>query len=134
VAKKQSNENPVYYVQYAHARICSILKMAQERGIALPVYADTDLSFLKETEEKTLIKMLVRYPETIYGAVKSLEPHRIPFYLNELAGVFHSYYNKNKVISENDGLTAARLFLIMEIKIVLQNALNILGVSAPEKM
>jgi arginyl-tRNA synthetase len=134
VAKKQSNENPVYYVQYAHARICSILKMAQERGIALPVYADTDLSFLKEPEEKTLIKMLVRYPETIYGAAKSLEPHRIPFYLNELSGVFHSYYNKNKVISENDGLTAARLFLIMEIKIVLQNALNILGVSAPEKM
>ncbi|KFZ44480.1 arginine--tRNA ligase [Smithella sp. SC_K08D17] len=134
VAKKQSNENPVYYVQYAHARICSILKMAQERGIALPVYADTDLSFLREPEEKTLIKMLVRYPETICGAAKALEPHRIPFYLNELAGVFHSYYNKNKVISENDGLTAARLFLIMEIKIVLQNALNILGVSAPEKM
>ncbi|PKN38251.1 MAG: arginine--tRNA ligase [Deltaproteobacteria bacterium HGW-Deltaproteobacteria-2] len=134
VAKKQSNENPVYYVQYAHARICSILKMAQERGIAMPVYADTDLSFLREPEEKTLIKMLVRYPETIYGTAKSLEPHRIPFYLNELAGVFHSYYNKNKVISENDGLTAARLFLIMEIKIVLQNALNILGVSAPEKM
>ncbi len=91
VAKKQSNENPVYYVQYAHARICSILKMAQERGIAMPVYADTDLSFLREPEEKTLIKMLVRYPETIYGTAKSLEPHRIPFYLNELAGVFHSY-------------------------------------------
>jgi arginyl-tRNA synthetase len=134
LAKKQSSENPVYYVQYAHARICSILKMAQERGIAIPVYTDTDLSVLNEPEEKTMIKMLVSYPETINGAAKSLEPHRIPFYLNELAGVFHSYYNKNKVISENDGLTAARLFLIMEIKIVLQNALKILGVSAPEKM
>jgi arginyl-tRNA synthetase len=134
LAKKQSNENPVYYVQYAHARICSILKMARERGIAIPVYTDTDLSVLNEPEEKTMIKMLVSYPETIYGAVKSLEPHRIPFYLNELAGVFHSYYNKNKVISENDRLTAARLFLVKTIRIVLQNALKILGVSAPEKM
>jgi arginyl-tRNA synthetase len=134
LAKKQSSENPVYYVQYAHARICSIARMAQERGIALPVYADCDLSVLNEPEEKTLIKLLVRYPETIYGAAKSLEPHRITFYLNELAGIFHSYYNKNKVISENDQLTAARLFLIKAIRIVLQNALKILGVSTPEKM
>jgi len=134
LAKKQSSENPVYYVQYAHARICSIIRMAQERGIALPVYADCDFSVLNEPEEKTLIKLLVRYPETIYGAVKSLEPHRITFYLNELAGIFHSYYNKNKVISKNNQLTAARLFLIKAIRIVLQNALKILGVSAPEKM
>jgi arginyl-tRNA synthetase len=134
LAKKQSSENPVYYVQYAHARICSIVRMAHERGIALPVYADCDLSVLNEPEEKTLIKLLVRYPETIYGAAKSLEPHRITFYLNELAGIFHSYYNKNKVISENDQLTAARMFLIKAIRIVLQNALEILGVSAPEKM
>ncbi len=134
VAKKQSNENPVYYVQYAHARICSILKMAQERGIDMPAYIDTDLSLLNEPEEKSLIKMLVRYPETVHGAAKSLEPHRIPFYLNELAGVFHSYYNKNKVISEDNRLTAARLFLIMMIRIVLENALDILGVSAPQKM
>ncbi len=134
LAKKQSSENPVYYVQYAHARICSIVRMAQERGITLPRYEDIDLSVLNEPEEKTLIKLLVRYPETIYGAAKSLEPHRITFYLNELAGIFHSYYNKNKVISENNRLTAARLFLIGAIRIVLQNALNILGVSAPEKM
>lgn len=134
LAKKQSSENPVYYVQYAHARICSIVRMAQERGIALPLYADCNLSVLTEPEEKTLIKLLARYPEIIYGAAKSLEPHRITFYLNELAGIFHGYYNKNKVISENDQLTAARLFLIKEIRIVLQNALKILGVSAPEKM
>jgi arginyl-tRNA synthetase len=108
--------------------------MAHERGIALPVYADCDLSVLNEPEEKTLIKLLARYPETIYGAARSLEPHRITFYLNELAGIFHSYYNKNKVISENDQLTAARMFLIKAIRIVLQNALEILGVSAPEKM
>ena len=134
LAKKQSSENPVYYVQYAHARICSILRMAQERDIALPVYADIDPDLLSEPEEKNLIKLLVRYPETITGAAGSLEPHRVTFYLNELAGVFHSYYNKNKVISEDRQLTAARLFLAGAIKIVLQNALNILGVGTPEKM
>jgi arginyl-tRNA synthetase len=134
LAKKQSSENPVYYVQYAYARICSILRMAAERDIALPVYADIDPVLLKEPEEKTLMKMLVRYPETIHGAARSLEPHRITFYLNELAGLFHSYYNKNKVISDDQRLTAARLFLTGAIKIVLQNALKILGVSAPEKM
>ena len=134
LAKKQSNENPVFYVQYAHARICSIIRMAQERGIALPDYAEIDPAVLKEPEEKTLIKMLVRYPETIYGAARSLEPHRLTFYLNELAGVFHSYYNKNKVISDNESLTNARLFLAKAIRIILRNALKILGVNAPEKM
>lgn len=134
LAKKQSNENPVYYVQYAYARICSILRMAQERGIAIPDYSHVDPVLLDQPEEKNLIRMLVRYPEMILGAANSLEPHRITFYLNDLAGVFHSYYNKNKVISENAELTGARLFLVKIIKIVLQNALKILGVSAPEKM
>jgi arginyl-tRNA synthetase len=81
-----------------------------------------------------MIKMLLRYPEMIQGAANSLEPHRITFYLNELAGVFHSYYNKNKVISDDKNLTKTRLFLAKTVKIVLQNALNILGVNAPEKM
>jgi arginyl-tRNA synthetase len=135
IAKKQSNENPVYYVQYAHARICSIIRMAQqEHGIVLPVYKDINPALLNEPEEMTLIKLMARYPETIHGAAKSLEPHRITFYLNELASVFHSYYNKNKVISDNKELTAARLFLIKAISIILENALKILGVNAPEKM
>ena len=134
LAKKQSNENPVFYVQYAHARICSIIRMAGERGIMLPDYADIDPALLAEPDEKILIKTLVRYPEMIQGAANSLEPHRITFYLNEVAGVFHSYYNKNKVISDDKNLTKARLFLAKAIKIVLQNALNILGVNAPEKM
>ena len=134
LVKKQSSENPVYYVQYAHARICSIIRMARERGIAVPDYPDIEPGLLNEPEEKTLIKMLARYPEMIYGAAKSLEPHRVTFYLNDIAGVFHSYYNKNKVISDDEKLTRARLFLTKTIKIVLQNALNILGVSAPEKM
>ena len=134
LVKKQSSENPVYYVQYAHARICSIIRMARERGIAVPDYPDIEPGLLNEPEEKTLIKMLARYPEMIYGAAKSLEPHRVTFYLNDIAGVFHSYYNRNKVISDDEKLTRARLFLTKTIKIVLQNALNILGVSAPEKM
>lgn len=134
LAKKQSNENPVYYVQYAHARICSIIRMAGERRVSLPQYADINPALLNEPEEKTLIKMIVRYPEMIQGAANSLEPHRITFFLNELAGVFHSYYNKNKVISDNENLMKARLFLVKTVKIVLQNALNILGVNAPGKM
>jgi arginyl-tRNA synthetase len=135
IAKKQSNENPVYYVQYAHARICSIIRMAQqEHGIALPGYKDINLALLNEPEEMTLIKLMARYPEVIEGAARSLEPHRLTFYLNELASVFHGYYNKNKVISDNKELTAARLFLIKAISIVLENALKILGVNAPEKM
>ncbi len=135
IAKKQSNENPVFYVQYAHARICSILRMSQqEHGIALPVYKDINPALLNEPEEMTLIKFMSRYPEVIEGAAKSLEPHRITFYLNELASVFHSFYNKNKVISDNRELTVARLFLIKAISIVLGNALKILGVNAPDKM
>jgi arginyl-tRNA synthetase len=134
LAKRQVSENPVYYVQYAHARICSILNMARERGISLPGYTDIETALLNEPDEKVLIKLMARFPEIIEGAAKTLEPHRITFYLNELAGVFHSYYNKNKVISENEKLTAARLLLVKTIGIVLRNALKILGVSAPEKM
>ena len=134
VAKKQSNENPVFYVQYAHARICSIIRMAHDRGMALPVYENMNPSLLIEPEERTLIKMMARYPEMLEGAVKSLEVHRMTFYLNELAGVFHSYYNKNKVMTENAALSAARLVLVDAVRIVLANALKILGINAPEKM
>lgn len=134
VAKKQSNENPVFYVQYAHARICSIIRMARERGLALPEYKSMNLSVLTQSEEKVLIKMMARYPEMLEGAVNSLEVHRITFYLNELAGVFHSFYNKNKVVTEDAALSAARLVLVDAVRIVLSNALKILGVSAPEKM
>jgi arginyl-tRNA synthetase len=134
VAKRQSNENPVYYVQYAHARICSILRTAQERNIGIPVYAAADLSRLVLPEEIALIKMITRFPEVVEGAARMLEPHRLTFFLNELAGMFHSYYNKNKVISDEEQLTAARLFLVIAVRIVLNNALTILGVSSPEKM
>jgi arginyl-tRNA synthetase len=134
VAKKQSNENPVFYVQYAYARISSILRMAQERGMERPVYSNMNPALLSEPEERTLMKMMARYPGMLEGAVKSLEVHRITFYLNELAGVFHSYYNKNKVVTENAALSAARLVLVDAVRIVLGSALKILGVNAPEKM
>ncbi|MCE5264888.1 MAG: arginine--tRNA ligase [Deltaproteobacteria bacterium] len=134
LAKRQSNENPVYYVQYAHARICSILRMAAERGLAMPEPGQADAGLLKLPEEIDLIKAITRFPEVVEGAASTLEPHRLTFYLNDLAAIFHSYYNKNKVLSEDGALTAARLFLVGCVLTVLKNALNLLGVSTPEKM
>lgn len=134
LAKRQSNENPVYYVQYAYARICSIIRMAAERGIAAPSYGEADPGLLMLTEEIDLIKAITRFPEVVEGAARTLEPHRLTFYLTDLAGIFHSYYNKNKVLSDDGGLTRARLFLVKSIGTVLENALTLLGVSAPEKM
>ena len=134
LAKKQSNENPVYYVQYAHARICSILRTALERGFAVPDYHEASLGLLTLSEETDLIKAITRFPEVVEGAARALEPHRLTFYLNELAALFHSYYNKNKVLSEDAGMSGARLFLVQSVRIVLRNALGLLGVSAPESM
>lgn len=134
LAKKQSNENPVYYVQYAHARICSILRNAEEKGYSIPAYNDVDLQFLKLPEEVNLIKAIIRFPEVVEGAAIALEPHRLTFYLNDLAALFHSYYNKHRVLSDEAGLSEARLFLIKTILTVVRNALTLLGVSAPERM
>jgi arginyl-tRNA synthetase len=134
LAKRQSSENPVYYVQYAHARICSIIRNADERGYRIPAYGEVNLSFLTLPEEINLIKAITRFPEVVEGAALSLEPHRLTFYLNDLAAIFHSYYNKYKVLSDEEGLSRARLFLIKSILVVLGNALRIMGVSAPERM
>ena len=134
LAKRQSNENPVYYVQYAYARICSIIRMAAERGFAPPLYDNAEVSLLKLPEEIELIKAITRFPEVVDGAARTLEPHRLTFYLNDMAAIFHSYYNKNKVISDNGVLTEARLFLVKSVRTVLKNALTLLGVSTPEKM
>jgi len=134
VAKRQSNENPVYYVQYAYARICSIIRMAADRGFTTPLYEEAQLDLLKLPEEIDLIKAIIGFPEVIEGAARTLEPHRLAFYLNDLAGIFHSYYNKYKVISDDGTLTRARLFLVKSIMTVLKNALILLGVSTPEKM
>jgi len=134
LAKRQSSENPVYYVQYAYARICSIIRMAAERGYTAPLYGEAKLDLLKATEEIDLIKAITRFPEAVEGAARTLEPHRLTFYLNDLAAIFHSYYNKTKVISDDGALTGARLFLVKSIRTVLENALTMLGVSTPETM
>jgi arginyl-tRNA synthetase len=134
LAKRQSNENPVYYVQYAHARICSILAMAQEKGYQVSAFGDTDVGRLTLAEEVALIKDISRFPEVVAGASQTLEPHRLTFYLNDLAGVFHNYYNKHRVVSPDDDLTKARLLLMKSVRTVIRSALGLLGVSAPEQM
>jgi len=135
LATRQSQENPVYYVQYAHARICSILRQAEEAGLAAVPDPDTvDLSPLKLNEELSLIKLLARFPDVIADAAQEMEPHRIIFYVFELASEFHSYYNHHRVITEDRPLSAARLGLVAAIGIVVWRALGILGISAPERM
>ncbi|HRT62690.1 MAG TPA: DALR anticodon-binding domain-containing protein, partial [Syntrophales bacterium] len=134
LAKRQSNENPVYYVQYAHARISSIMRTALEKGFSIPTYRDIDPAVLTLPEEITLIKSVIRFPEVVEAGARALEPHRLTFYLNDLAGTFHSYYNRNRVISDDAALSRARLYLVRCIGQVLRNALALLGVTAPERM
>lgn len=137
VAKMQSNDNPVYYVQYAHARLCSIFEVARERGVPcewLNGGANPDLAPLVLPQELEIIKMLGEYPEILASAAKTLEPHRISYYLNELVALFHSYYNQNRILGDDPDLTQARLYLAAALRIVLANALSLLGVNAPEKM
>ena len=134
VVKKQSDENPVYYVQYAHARICSIIRVAAEKDIDLPGYRDIDAALLTADEELDLIKKLSQFTATISGSARAREPHRVAVYLMELVGQFHSYYNKHRVVTDDQALSSARLHLMNCIKIVLRNGLTLLGVGAPEKM
>ena len=135
LAKQQTNENPVYYVQYAHARICSIFENAAEKGFPVPVSpAAADLTCLSTPEELQMIKLLNELPDTIDDCAVHFEPHRLTYYLSELASCFHSFYNKNRVISEDLALTSSRLYLLKRTAHTLKNALAILGISAPERM
>jgi arginyl-tRNA synthetase len=134
LAKKQSNENPVYYVQYAHARVCSINRNAAEQGIQQPVLGEVEFDRLTLEDELALVKILSRYPETIEGAARHCEPHRVVFYLQDLAARFHSYYNKGRVLSDDTETSKARLYLVNAVRQVLENALLLLGVSAPQRM
>ena len=134
VAKEQSAENPVFYVQYANARINSIFAHAKEKGAGGDDLADVNLSLLSAPEELRIIKKLLAYPMTFEGAVTSHEPHRITFFLQELTGLFHPYYNKYKVVTEDKELSRARLALCEAIRIVVKDGLEILGLGAPERM
>ncbi len=134
LAKKESPENPVYYIQYAHARICSVFRTAGEQEVPMADLASADISLLKETEEFALIKKILAYPACIEKSALSLEIHRIAFYLQELVSIFHSYYKQHRVVTGNRELTLARLLLLDCLRNVIASGLAILGVSAPEKM
>jgi arginyl-tRNA synthetase len=134
LATRQSSDNPVFYVQYAHARIRSIHRQAAEQGVAVPAWADVDLARLLEAEEQALIKRLLEYPNVVAGAARALEPHRVAYFLTELAGLFHPYYKNHRVIQDDRALTLARLALCTAVGQVIANGLALLGVSAPETM
>ena len=133
-AKAQSAENPVFYVQYAHARIRSIFARAKEQGIDTEALPRANLGMLSQQEELKIVKKLLIFPMMFENAVNAREPHRITFYLQELAGMFHPYYNRHRVIIEDMELTRARLALCEAVRVVLKEGLAILGVSIPEKM
>jgi len=133
-AKQQNDENPVYYVQYAHARIAAILRKAADESIVIPDADDVDVSVLISHEEQRLIAHLLAYPDTLKKAASQLEAYRVATYVMRLAADFHSFYHKHKVVTDDAGLTAARIVLIRAVAQVIRNALSILGVSAPERM
>jgi arginyl-tRNA synthetase len=160
LAKKQSSDNPVYYVQYAHARLSSLFRVASERGYVIPSVSEADLTVIVEPEEFRLIKHLSTFPGLVMACARAFEPHRLTFYLQELAGHLHAFYFKHRVLPPRDGgsgdrglsasgqgeetetpggspsraVTIARLVLLRQVQTVLRNGLGFLGVSAPESM
>jgi arginyl-tRNA synthetase len=161
LAKQRSADNPVYYVQYAHARIASLFRVAQDRGIAAPKASETDLRVLDHPDEFGIIRKLSAYPSVVQASAASLEPHRLTFYLQELAGLLHTFYFKHRILppaaevdlvdaqrfvkdvgSPTDrqrdpvtpAVTAARLVLMRQVQTILRNGLGLLGITAPERM
>lgn len=135
LAAKQSSENPVYYVQYAHARICSIIKKAQEQGVELKTPSDDELALLNSKEEKDLIRHLSLLTDEIVSAAKSYDPAKITHYVIELATLFHKFYNAQRVmLDDNEGLMQARLFLCKAVKDTIYNILTMLKITAPKVM
>jgi arginyl-tRNA synthetase len=134
VAKQQSSENPVYYVQYAHARLASVFRQAAAQDIPVGEPDPKLFPLLSLPEELALLKLLAGYPELVEAAARNLEPHRITYFLTELASQLHSYYYKHRFITEDQELTQARLGLVAQVKTVLAHGLKILGVAAPDTM
>ena len=135
LAKRQANDNPVYYVQYAHARVASVLRQAADRGIALdPTPGTTHLDRLVAEHELALLKTLAHYPDVVATAALEAEPHRLTHYLRELATEFHGYYDAHRFLVEDPALRDARVKLIMATRQVLRNGLELLGVGAPDQM
>jgi len=131
LAKKQSQDNPVYYIQYAHARIASIMRLAQERQIT---FGDGDVSRLAAPAEMTLIRRLLQLPEIIEVVTATLEPHHLAYYAQDLATVFHIFYRDCRVVTEDEAMTKARLKLVRATQIVLAKTLNLMSMTAPDKM
>lgn len=135
LAKSQSNDNPVYYLQYAHARVSSVLRQAAEKALPVEISEGaTNLERLTETHETTLLTTLSRYPEVVEASALTEEPHQLTHYLRELANDFHTYYNAHQFLVDDEALRDARIKLILAVQQVLRNGLNLLGVSAPERM
>lgn len=135
LAKSKSNENPVYYIQYAHARICNVMNQLEPKGYQLDLSQGlASLDLLVETHETDLASKIAQFPELVSRAALAREPHQIAYYLKELAHGLHSYYNASQFIVEEDALRNARLVLISAVGQVLKNGLAVIGVSAPESM
>lgn len=134
LAKSQSADNPVFYIQYAHARICSILRQMEDKGGTLPKAGACDLERLQEPAELELIRKLVDFPTEISAAAVNLEPHRMARYAHELAGLFHSFYNSHRVMVDDEELQKARLVMVKSVRAVVRRALGLLGLTAPESM
>ena len=134
LAVREDSENPIYYVEYAHARICSLLRTLAEEGVAVPKQADVDMSILSGETEKALIKQIAQFCEEIKLAARDYDPSHINRYLQELAGCFHRFYNACRIKGEEPAVQAARLKLADDTRVVLKNGLALIGVDAPEKM
>lgn len=134
LAKSESNDNPVYYIQYAHARICSIFRQFAEQGGELPQPSAVNFKLLQEEYELALARKLADFPGEVAAAAQNLAPQRIARYLHELAGLLHSFYNSHRVITSDRELTKARLLLVEATRITLKNGLGLLGLTAPERM
>lgn len=134
LAVSETNENPVYYVQYAHARVCSILKMLEAEGVTVPAFSEVNCSRLVTPQEKALLTKLIEFPQEITEAANSLEPSKITRYTIDLASAFHTFYNADRVKIDDAELMKARLLLVNSVRLTLRSALSVLGVSAPEKM
>jgi len=140
LVKKQDSDNPVYYVQYAHARICSILRKAAEAGITMPEKTDGILDLVSLDEEMALIRTMAQFPIILTEICRTTEPHRLTYYLTEMASSFHKYFNlgtktpENRIITSKKDLSQARLLLVAGVRTVIANGLRLLGISAPQKM
>jgi arginyl-tRNA synthetase len=135
LAKSKSNENPMYYIQYAHARVCSVFKQLEEKGYRYNQnHGLANLTLLNEPHESDLLTRLARYPELISSAGQQHEPHQLVHFLRDLANEFHTYYNAHQFIVEDAAIREARLCLIQAVQQVIANGLDLLGVTAPESM